>query len=534
MVSHMGFDMTVTGGLVVDGSGADPVAADVGIRDGRITAVGDLSTTSSSRTLNASGLWCTPGFIDTHTHSDLAAFLDPAHDAVRLASVRQGVTTEVCGNCGFSPFPVPEEAAGAVAAHLGTLWSGRAHTFPDLVEYAAAVEGAGLVNNLVPLVGHGTLRAAVVGFDARDATAAELDAMAALLDTALAEGAAGLSTGLVYPPAHHAPTAEIIHLARVAARHHRLYATHIRDETDRVPESVAEALRVADQAGVPVHISHLKSAGPPNWGVVQEVVATLDQAQGRGVDVTADMYPYTAGSTMLHSLLPPWVSAGGVAAMLERLADPKVRKRIGGDIASGLPGFQNLAGLTGWGNVSVASAPRHPEYEGRSIADLAAAAAADPVDLVAELLIAEEAAVTIIHDSMSLEDNRATLAWSHTMVGSDGIPTPGKPHPRWAGSFVRMLGRYGREERLVGMADAVRKMTSLPAARFGLAGRGALRERAAADVVVLDPATVTDRATYTEPLLPPAGIHHVVVGGVAVILDGEPTGATPGRVLRTE
>ncbi|MFQ5517866.1 MAG: amidohydrolase family protein, partial [Acidimicrobiia bacterium] len=188
----------------------------------------------------------------------------------------------------------------------------------------------------------------------------------------------------------------------------------------------------------------------------------------------------------------------------------------------------------GWGNVSVASAPRHPKYEGRSIADLAAAAGADPVDLVAELLIAEEAAVTIVHKSMSLEDNRATLAWSHTMVGSDGIPTPGKPHPRWAGSFVRMLGRYGRAERLVGMTDAVRKMTSLPAARFRLEGRGVLREGAAADVAVFDPVTVTDRATYTEPLLPPAGVRHVVVGGMAVVLDGEPTGAAPGRVLLAE
>lgn len=528
----MDFDLILLDGSVIDGSGSAPVRSDVGLRDGRVAAIGNLDRASSAESLDVSGLLCSPGFIDTHTHSDLAAFLPADSDNVRLASVRQGVTTEVCGNCGFSPFPVLGSAAGAVQRHLGVLFGGTAETFESLEEFAGAVERAGLVNNLVPLVGHGTLRSAVVGFEARPATVSELEEMARLLDLALSDGAVGLSSGLVYPPAVYAPTAELAYLVGVVAKHGRIYATHMRDEMDLVEEAVDEALTVARGARVPVHLSHLKSAGPANFGRIQRVLETLDAARAAGGDVTADMYPYTAGSTVLHSLLPVWVSEGGTDEMLGRLADSEIRRRLTDDIATGRPGWQNLVGGIGWDNVSVASAPRHPDSEGRTITELAASAATRPMDYVADLLIAEEGAVTIIMRTMTEPDVRDTLSWQHTMLGSDAIPIPGKPHPRGGGSFVRMLGKWSRDEQLMPLAETIRKVTSLPADRFGLHDRGRLVEGAIADIVVLDPDDVLDRATYENPLTPPQGIHRVLVGGVAVIADGQPTGATPGKVIR--
>ena len=526
----MDFDLTLVNGSVIDGTGRAPFKADCGILGGRVAAVGELSGAAATRTLDVSELSCAPGFVDTHAHSDLAAFLAPDHDDIRLGSVRQGVTTEVCGNCGVTPFPVDPAIAGAVTQHLTGVFGPATRTFPSLEEMVPAVMQAGLVNNLAPLVGQLMLRAAVVGFDDRPATDTELDGMADLLEGALRQGAVGLSTGLAYTPGNYAPTAEVAYLARVVAAHGRIYATHMRNETDEVTEAIDEALEVATDTGVRVHLSHRKAAGQRNWGRMGDMLSMLDDARSRGVDVTADMYPHAAGSTLLDSLLPPWVSAGGIDALLHRLGDRDVRRAIAIQIDEGIGGWQNFVGAIGWENVVVARVAGHSSYEGESISALASAAAVSDIDFVCDLVISERASVMIIIRAMHEGDVCRTLSWDHAMVGSDGVLLPGKPHPRLAGSFARVRGSHrANEEDLV---EAIRKMTSLPAGRFGLHDRGRLVEGAVADIVVFDPLEVEDRATYEDPLLSPVGVPHVLVAGVTVISHGEPTGTTPGQFVR--
>lgn len=525
----MNLDLALLNGSVVDGTGSAPVRADIGVSGGRIAVVGDLSSSSATQTLDVAELTVAPGFVDTHTHSDLAAFLAPDHDDIRLASVRQGVTTEVSGNCGFSPFPVNPAASDAVTQYLKGIFGPPARVFATLDEMARAVLEVGLVNNLSPLVGHNTLRAAVVGSDDRHATEAELEEMADLLDKALAHGAVGMSTGLAYTPGNYAPPDEVTHLASVVAGHGRVYATHMRNETDEVLEAIEEALSVASETGVRLHLSHLKAGGERNWGRMPTIIGMLDDARGSGVDVTADLYPYPAGSTLLHTLLPTWINAGGIDALLGRLEDMESRRLVARQVNEGIPGWQNFVGAIGWENVVVAGAPSRPSYEGQSIAALAAAAGSSNIDFVSELLIAERAMVMVIIRAMSEDDVGCALLWDHAMVGSDGVPVPGKPHPRIAGSFARVLGSHRGDEGA--LVEVIRKMTSLPADRFGLANRGRIEEGAIADIVVFDAHQVTDRSTYDEPLLAPAGIQHVLVAGLGMILDGEVTDATPGRVL---
>ena len=469
----MDFDLALVNGSVIDGTGAGPLRADCGIVGGRIAAVGDLSASSATQTFDVAELSIAPGFVDTHTHSDLAAFLAPDHEDIRLGSVRQGVTTEVCGNCGFSPFPVDPTASDAVIQYLTGIFGPPARVFPTLEAMVPAVMEAGLVNNLAPLVGHNTLRAAVVGSDDRPATDAELEEMADILDIALAQGAVGMSTGLAYTPGNYATTAEVAHLARVVAAHGRIYATHMRNETDEVIEAIDEALDVAEDTGARLHLSHLKAAGQRNWGRMAEMLGKLDDARSRGVDVTADMYPYAAGSTLLHTLLPTWINAGGIDALLSRLQDHESRQTVVRQIDEGIPGWQNFVGAIGWGNVIVAGAAADPSYEGQSIASLALAAGTPDIDFVSELLIAEQATVMIIIRAMSEDDVGQTLAWDHAMVGSDGIPVPGKPHPRIAGSFAHVLGNH--RDNAGALTEAIRKMTSLPADPLRASGPGPCR-----------------------------------------------------------
>ncbi|MGQ4513070.1 amidohydrolase family protein [Streptomyces sp. DW26H14] len=503
------FDLLIHGADIADGTGAPLAAGRIGITGGRVRVLPPDSPARAERVLDASGCVVAPGFIDAHTHSDLAALDDtgtvPAH-----AAVLQGVTVEICGNCGDSAFPGPYADFGALA---------RAHA------------GAGRPNHLASLVGHGTLREAVVGPADRAATAAELDSMCRVLDEALGSGAAGLSTGLIYTPGSYADTAEVTALAAVAARHGKPYVTHLRDEMSRVEAALEEAVRIARDSGAPLHVSHHKTAGRHGWGATERTLPRLLALRAEGMDVTCDVYPYTAGSTGLAAMLPPWAHDGGTARLLERLRDTGERARMRAAIADGVAGWENTVGNGGWDRISVAGAVRHPELHGRSIADIAAERGADTLDVVADLLLAEEGDVTIISHSMREDDVQRVLAAPFAMIGSDGVPKPGLPHPRWAGTFVRVLGRYVRELGLLGLPEAIHKMTGATAARFGLTGRGVLRDGGHADLVVLDPAAVADRATFADPLLVPSGIRLVVVAGSVVVEDGAVTAARPGRVL---
>jgi N-acyl-D-amino-acid deacylase len=525
-------DLKITGGQLIDGTGAPARAGDVGVIGDTITAVGDLSAEPAGRGIDAAGRVVAPGFIDMHSHSDWRLW-----DNRRAESkIRQGVTTEVVGNCGFSPAPVSDVFRDEMRGFALYLPSGMDFSWTSVREFLARYEGEGVALNVVQLVGHGTLRLAAMGFARRPPTAQEQAAMERMMDDAMADGAYGLATGLIYAPGSYAATEEIVAIARRAVGPRAFYASHIRGEGATLLDAVAEAIRVGREGGVPVQVSHVKAAGRPNWGRVAEALALIDAARAEGLDVMGDVYPYTASSTTLRTLLPDWVLEGGIDAMLKRLAEPATRDRIRKEMTGG--GETLLRGLD-WADIMVAYSPSRPDAQGRRIAEIAAARNVDPLNVAVELIVAEQGKGYMILFQLDEADLRRALTHPYVMVGSDGSAlatdgplATGKPHPRSYGTFPRVLGRYARDERVLTLENAVWKMTGLPARRLGLRDRGVLAAGAKADVVVLDPVTVADRATYEDPHRYAAGIGHVVVNGRVVIADGEHTGALPGRVLR--
>jgi dihydroorotase/N-acyl-D-amino-acid deacylase len=445
--------------------------------------------------------------------------------------VRQGVTAEVCGNCGFSPFPFLPEHRDDVQRQVGVLFRNVPIEWDGFGGYRKAVERAGVYGNLAPLLGHGSLRAGVIGLNDRPPSRDELRTMVRLAEEVLEQGAVGISSGLVYVPGSYASTDELVAVCQTLRRSGRPYVTHMRGETEMVAASVSEAIRIGREAGVPVHISHHKAAGKANWGRTEETLRLIDAAVRDGVDVTLDAYPYTAASTVLYGLLPPWAQDGGIPAMAERLRDSRTRDRIRGDLGRGLPGWENLSRAAGLDGIVVANCPGRPSLEGKTLARLAGEAKQDPVDFLLDLLIEQAGNVTMILHLMDEADVTRVLAHPRTMIGSDGIPLPGKPHPRLAGTFSRVLGRYAREQQLFDLSTAIRKMTSLPAERFGLHDRGAIAVGKASDLVVFDSEAVIDRATFEDPLLAPDGVHAVFVNGRLVVENGRLTGEKPGRFL---
>lgn len=521
-------DLLITGALVVDGSGAPAFPGAVAVDGDRIAVVlrAGEPEPDAARRIEVRGLVLAPGFVDVHQHSDLSPFTEPGMDSY----LRQGVTTCVVGNCGSSAFPadgVPELAALAGSRELDVTWA----TFG---EYLEAVEARRPALNVAALIGHGTLREAVLGEDQRrPPTEEEMAEMRRLLASALAEGALGLSTGLIYAPGLHASTEEIVSLAGVLAEHGGLYASHVRGEGEQVFDAVAECIGIGRRAGVPAHVSHLKVEGATMWGRAGELLERIDAERAAGADVSADQYPYTAWETELAAVLPPWVSASELGSVL---ADPAARARLERSIEEGEPGWQSVGRSLGWDRIALGSFPPEPALSGRSIAELATERGLRPVELICELLAADRFAGMLGH-GMDEGEVRTILARPDVAVASDGIAiSPDGPlgahavHPRYYGTFVRVPGRYVREERVLPLETAVRKMTSLPAERFRLAGRGRIEPGAFADLVLFDPGTVADRATYERPHAFADGIRLVVVNG-RIAFDGEPR-ERAGRALR--
>lgn len=520
-------DLLLTGGRLVDGTGGPERVADVAVAGGRIVAVGSVPGLRAARVADVAGLVVCPGFVDVHTHSDLTLLSNPAaHSAVR-----QGVTTEVIGNCGLGPAPVPPGTdLAALRAAVGYLdrdsaieWRWR--TLPD---YLSALTAARPAVNVLALVGHVPLRAATVGFARRPATAAERDRMCGLLADGLAAGAAGLSTGMVYAPASYADEAELVALGRVVAAHGGVFAWHVRDYADGLLDSVAQALRVGETAGCRIQISHLVVVGRHNWGAARAALDLVDAARERGLDVGADVYPYLAGSTSLFQLMPGWAQEGGAAALLGRLGDPAVRERIREELRS-YP--------VGWDEIVVSRVPDDDAgVVGTTVADLATARDRTGAEVVMDLLVEYDAAVDMVAGGRSEDDLREVLAHPCTVIGSDGFaldpdgPTgAGLPHPRSYGCFPRVLAAYTGPGGLP-LVEAVAKCTGRSAARVGLSDRGVVKPGYAADLVVFDPDTIRDRATFTDPQRYPDGMRLVVVNG-RVVVDGEHTSARPGAVL---
>lgn len=504
---------------ILDGSGAPAYRGDIALEGDRIMAIGDLTRADGEVAVDGAGLTAAPGFIDMHSHSDFTLPILPRAES----KVYQGVTTEVIGQCGDSPAPLtPETREVARAADPKLPWEWL--TFADYLDY---LRQSGLALNVVPLVGHSAVREAGMGYEDRPPTAEEMATMKRLVAQAMEEGAWGISSGLIYAPGLYATTDELVELARVAAERGGFYFSHIRGEGSRLLKAVGEAIEIGERAGAPVQIAHLKASKPENWSLLPQALALLEGARARGLDVAADRYPYTASSTSLSTSLPPWAHDGGREALLERLGSPEGRGRILSDMRPRL-----------WDKVLIAYSPNDPALEGLTVADIAARRGRPPAEAVLDVLLETEARISEIHFGMSEDNLRTVLRHPAVMIGSDasarapeGPTGEGKPHPRGYGTFPRVLGKYAREEKVLTLPEAVRKMTGLPAERMGLRDRGRLAAGMKADLVLFDADTVRDRATYTDPHQYPAGIAYVWVNGQLVIGPEGHTGALPGQVL---
>jgi len=524
-------DLLIRGGHVVDGSGAPGREADVAVASGRVAAVEPRAARPARRAIDARGQVVAPGFIDIHTHSDFTLPLNPRAES----KIRQGVTLEVVGNCGFSVAPALPGRAAMLREYLAS--SATWLTFRDttFAEYVAAFPPTSV--NVILQVGHNTLRLMTAGLENRALTAGERAVVERLLEDALAAGAWGLSSGLFTAPGNFADAAEILALARVLRRHGAAYSTHMRDEADGVFAAVREAIAVAEATGVHVQIAHLKLSGTNNWGGAARLLVEIEAARRRGVPVDCDAYPYDTATNPLRNLLPRWVMEGGIPAMLARLRARDVRARIRDEIRRS--GLTNFGRIPSWDVVRVAVSPHLPEHAGRTLGDLARQRGADPIDAVADYIVADRGETRILVTSMTDADVRAITATPWVTVGSDGnalavsgVTGQGKPHPRYYGTHARVLGHYVRDLRLLTLEAAVAKMTGVAARALGLRDRGLLRPGAWADVVVFDPARIADRSTYEDPHRYAAGVSTVLVNGEVVVDGGDHTGALPGRVLR--
>jgi N-acyl-D-amino-acid deacylase len=522
-------DRVLKGGVVIDGSGSPAVRADVGMRDGLLAAV--EPSLSGGEEIDCTGHVVAPGFIDTHSHSDVKVLADPALPM----KVRQGITLEVFGQDGISVAPVKDEERPAWKQKLAGLLGdfGVAWDWSSVGGYLGRVASARPVPDVAYLAPHGALRQWAMGGEDRRATPEQTSSMQALLRLALAEGACGMSTGLIYPPCCYADTAELVALGRVLAEARRPLVVHMRSESDRILEAVEEMITVARESGCAVHISHLKLAGRNNWGRVEEVLGLVERAQAAGLRFTADQYPYVAGSTLLGAILPPWAHDGGTEATLARLRDGAARARMREAMAHPGPAdWDNFWSWSGPEGIVVADIPsgRHPEWLGKSLAEVSRLRAQDPFAAAFDLLLEERMGVAMI--SFSQDEGVVERIFRRPWVNActDGL-LGGRPHPRAYGTYPRILGHYVREKRFVSLPEAVRKLTSQAARAFGFEGCGLVRPGYRANLVVFDPENVADRATFEEPALFPAGIRDVLVGGQVVVRDDELTGVRPGKVV---
>ncbi|MFA7160794.1 MAG: D-aminoacylase [Kiritimatiellia bacterium] len=514
-------DVLIKGAEVFDGEGRAPVRADIGVNEGRIAAVGDLSGRPAHAVVDAAGCCACPGFIDAHSHSDSFLLVEPNSPS----KVRQGITTEVVGNCGASAAPIRD------ISDLPFDWQFLKYPckWRSMREYLKLLAECRPAVNVVPIVGHNRLRIIAMGYEDRPASADEMRAMKRMLEESMDQGARGLSTGLIYRPGKYAAAEEIAELAAIVARRRGIYTTHMRSEGAMLRESVAETLNLGCKAGVRIQISHLKTAGAKNWHYVDEVLAMIEKARAEGLAVAADRYPYVFSCTDLDILLPDWLAASDRAAILRGLGEPKTRDRLRGELAEGrAPSY--------WEGVIVATSTR-AEWRGKTMANIAAALSMEPAEAVIHILAEDKLLTQAFYAGMSEDNMWKIYSRPFVMVGTDAsLRAPGgfipndHPHPRAYGSFTRFL-RAALDRKTVPAGEAVRKMTSLPADHFGLRDRGRLRPGCYADIVIFEPKAVADLATYAEPHQFSRGIRDVMVNGQWVLSGSQPTGKRPGRIL---
>ncbi|PLS17909.1 aminoacylase [Bacillus sp. M6-12] len=523
------FDVIIKNGQVFDGSGNPWTKLDIGIKDEKIASLGDLSQEQADQIIDASGMAVSPGFIDTHVHSDLICTIPDLHKI----KVLQGVTTELFGQDGISVAPVSEETKPLWKKQLSGL-NGGIDEWPwnSVEEYLAFLEESRMIGNAAYLVPHGAVRTLVMGFDGRQATPAEMDEMRELVEEGMRQGAIGVSSGLVYPPNVFSDKQELIEICKGAAKYGGSFVVHIRNESIHSIAALDEVIDVARQSGVRLHISHFKVIGISNRDKFKTALERMEAARQEGIEVTFDQYPYSAASTVFHAILPPWMHSGGTEELLARLKNPEDRSRICSDFKNNTE-YENWVLNCGWENIVVTSVQTQANkaLEGKSVIEIAEIRKQTPEDAAFDLLIEEGGSVTMaIHWGL---DEDVLLGMRHPlqMVGSDGI-FGGKPHPRLTGTFPRVLGKYVREEGALTLEQAIRQMTGAPAQFMRLANRGLIKEGYQADIVVFDPETVAERGSFENPMVKPDGILEVLVNGKLAVHKGEYTGERAGQVLR--
>lgn len=524
-------DVLIKNGRIIDGTANPRFAADVGIQGSRIVEVRKCSDSEAVSIVDATDQIVCPGFINMHAHSDLRVFKHPEEDS----TVMQGFTTVVLGQDGLSVAPLDSQNKALMMSRVSGLLGTYLTQWPwhSMSEYLDALGSIQPGINIVMLVPHGAVRVLGMGWDNRPASDSELATMKQILAHALEEGAYGLSTGLIYPPGMYADKRELVELCKVTAKYGGVFVVHMRNEGDGVCESVREVTEVCIDAGCPLHISHLKVAGRRNWGRSGEVLDLLTQASAKGLEITFDQYPYIAGSTMLDAVIPPRFHSGGAARLFERLRDPKIRRQIYEMQEKIDPEpWDNWVDYAGWDGIVINSVRSESNrfVEGKTIAAIASELGKEPVDVVCDLLIQEDGAVTMTEFYGTEGDVTNFMRSEFMTLCSDGIAS-GKAHPRVYGSCARFLGKYVREEGVVTLPQAIKRMTSLPAQILCLQDRGLVREGLTADIVIFDPERIIDRGTFADPAQYPSGIGHVLVGGQFAVMEGQLTGVRNGRVL---
>ncbi|MBW2148842.1 MAG: D-aminoacylase [Deltaproteobacteria bacterium] len=530
-------DLAILRGTVIDGTGRPGQKADVGIKGDRIARVGQIGKGEAAHEIQAAGAVVCPGFIDTHCHSDIMALAEPE----LLPKLMQGITTELLGQDGIGAAPMRQDMVSRWRQYMSGL-SGDppvSWDWSSIGQYMERLAAAHTGPNLAILAPQGNVRMVVIGMDNIPADEARLRAMEDEVRKAMEEGAVGISLGMIYMPCTFSSREELVRLFRVSGRMGGFLVVHVRSGGDRLLESNEEVIAMAREADIPLHISHFKASGRRNWHKMAPALEAVDRAQCEGLDITFDIYPYTAGSTMFLAVLPPWVLEGGVQETLRRLAEPALRDRVRGQILNPPPpkpegpAWENYAHIVGWENIVISSveSQKNHAWVGRSVAEIAGEQGKDPSETAFDILLEEEGRVGMIIFNMDEENVAMGLRHRLGMICTDGL-LGGRPHPRVYGTFPRVLGRYVRQRKDLSLEEAVRKMTSLPARRLGLKDRGVLAEGTAADLVVFDPETVLDRATYENPRQYPAGIQHVIVNGVHSVKNGQFTGKRGGRVFK--
>ena len=543
------YDLVIKNGQIMDGTGNPWFHGDVAIRNERIEGIGSIDDSLARDIIDAKGLVVAPGFVDIHSHGDFVLPVDE-HPSILESFVRQGVTTLVTGNCGYSPAPVYPETLDLLDRYSAFVQApGFTFEWTDMKGFMDFIENKGVAYNVVPMVAHGAIRTAVRGFQAGQASDDELRKMASLVSTAFEQGVFGLTFGLMYAPGVYADTNELIEVSKLVKDFGGLVCAHIRGVCETLIPATKEIIRVGEKNGIPVQHSHLAALGREHWPKIEQVLRLHDEARSRGVDVTFDVFPYVASNTTLLAVLPSWTLEGGVGKVIERLKDVESRKRIVQDVKNVIPKWppwvpgawvQNQSRAVGWENIVILSvgsaANRHAE--GKNLAQLAREAGKTPFDVAADLIIEEQGQVMAMYIAVSgnKEDDgwlRQVVAHPRAAIGSDAIQTGrGVPHPGAYGCFPKVLGYFSRDLGLMPIEEAVRKMTSLSLQRFGIRDRGLIREGCFADITLFDIATVGEKGSFSSPAQFPKGIRYVIINGTKVLENGVYSGRLCGRVLR--